>query len=205
MDDEPEYDITISIDCRSPIDDLEGRQARPSERPSCFDDPASKIEGTISRTLVAALSSHGAPAAKLHVAIVDEDQIARLHRTFLDRSGPTDVLAFDLRDGVNKPAGPLEGPGLESCGPPRAERQSEDKLGKPIEGDIVVSLAAAMQESGRRGHDVTAELALYALHGLLHLLGYDDQRVEEAAQMHDVEDRILTSIGMGPVYGTEPQ
>ena len=43
-------------------------------------------------------------------------------------------------------------------------------------------------------------LALYAVHGTLHLLGYDDTRQADAARMHDVEDEILTAMGLGAVY-----
>jgi probable rRNA maturation factor len=47
---------------------------------------------------------------------------------------------------------------------------------------------------------VEAELALYAVHGTLHLLGYDDRRKADAKRMHDMEDEILSSIGWGPIF-----
>lgn len=206
MDDEPAYDLSVSINCRLPMEDGGVSPAGPSRRPSSADAVATTIESTIRLILKSALSRHGVPVARLHVAIVDEDEIARLHQSFLGRSGPTDVLAFDLLHGA-------EGNGKERAathrpvrgGSPGAGKRGDDGVNGPIEGDIVVSADAAGQEAKRRGHGVAAELALYALHGLLHLLGYDDHREDAAAHMHEVEDRILVSVGIGAVYGTQPR
>ena len=52
-----------------------------------------------------------------------------------------------------------------------------------------------------RGHTVSDEVALYAIHGILHLLGYDDHDDADARRMHDRENEILTRIGIGAVYG----
>ena len=93
---------------------------------------------------------------------------------------PTDVLAFDLREEASQP------------------------LGKPtqvsVDGDIVVSLETAQREADRRGHALWAELALYVVHGTLHLLGHDDGDAEQAAGMHQIENEILTALGYGAVY-----
>lgn len=205
MDDEPAYDLSISINCRLPTEDGGVSPAGPSRRPSSADVAATALESTLRLILKSALSHHRVPAARLHVAIVDEDEIARLHQTFLGRSGPTDVLAFDLLNGA-------EGNGKERAathrpirnGPPGSGMRDDGASG-PIEGDIVVSVDAARQEAKRRGHSVADELALYALHGLLHLLDYDDHREDAAAHMHEVEDRILASVGIGAVYGAQPR
>lgn len=205
MDDEPAYDLSVSINCRLPMEDGGVSPTGPSRRPSSADAAATTLESTLRLILKCALSRHGVPTARLHVAIVDADEIARLHQSFLGRSGPTDVLAFDLLNGA-------EGKGKERAaihrpirnGPPGAGTRGNDGVSGPIEGDIVVSADAARQEAKRRGHGVAAELALYTLHGLLHLLGYDDHREEDAAYMHEVEDRILASVGIGAIYGTQP-
>ncbi len=177
MDDEPAYDLSVSINCRLPAEGGGVSLTGPSRRPSSADAATTTTENTIRLILKSALSRHCVPAARLHVAIVDAEEIARLHQRFLGRSGPTDVLAFDLLHGT-------EGNGKERAatyrsignGPSAARTRGEDGVSGPIEGDIVVSADAAGQEAKRRGHGVTAELALNALHGLLHLLGYDDHR-----------------------------
>lgn len=204
MDDEPAYDLSVSINCRLPMEDGGVRPTGPSRQPSSADASATTIESTLRLILTGALSRHGVPTARLHVAIVDEEEIARLHQTFLGQSGPTDVLAFDLLHGA-------EGNGKECAatphpirkGLPGAGTRGEEGVSGPIEGDIVVSVDAAGQEAKRRGHGVEAELALYALHGLLHLLGYDDHQEDAAAHMHEVEDQILASVGIGAVYETQ--
>ena len=65
-----------------------------------------------------------------------------------------------------------------------------------IDGEIVMSVDMAVKQARDRGHAVQAELALYAVHGALHLLGYDDRRKADAARMHAMENEILSSISI---------
>ncbi len=133
--------------------------------------------------LRAAFLRHRVHQACVTVALVDDVEMARLNELHLGHKGPTDVLSFDLRD--------------------RKQDDSTTFTDRDVEADIVVSIDTAAREADRRGHDLSAELALYAVHGALHLLGYDDQEERGAARMHEVEDEILTSIGIGPVYRPE--
>jgi len=128
--------------------------------------------------IVAALRRHGAASARITVAVVDDAHIADLNQTHLQHAGPTDVLTFDLRD----------------------EHVDATDPRSAVEGEIVVSAETAAREASARGHSEEAELALYAVHGTLHLLGYDDQTEEDAARMHAVEDEILVSVGLGAVF-----
>jgi probable rRNA maturation factor len=123
--------------------------------------------------LRAALAAEKCPRADLSVALVDDDTIARLHEEHLNIAGPTDVLTFDLRDG--------DGTGLD--------------------GEIVLSVDTAAREAAARGHSLEAEVILYAVHGVLHLLGYDDHTRAAARRMHAREDELLTELGVGAVYG----
>ncbi len=110
--------------------------------------------------------------AEISLAIVDGQTMSRLHEQYSGEPGPTDVLTFELgRD-----------------------------AGRVREGEIVVCLPVASAEAARRGHPVEYELMLYAVHGLLHLSGYDDREEAAYARMHDREDEILASIGIGPVF-----
>lgn len=146
---------------------------------------ASRHRRIIRDVVEAGLRAHRVTRATVAVAIVDDMVMARLHRRYLGRRGPTDVLTFDLagRNG-----------GTERKG--RAARRPF----KIIEGEIVLSLDTGRHQAARRRHSTAAELALYALHGVLHLLGYDDRRRADAARMHALEDKLLTSIGFGAVF-----
>jgi len=135
---------------------------------------APKSVAKVRKAIGAVLRRHGVVRARIGVALVSDAAMARLNRDHLGRHGPTDVLSFDLRD-------------------PADEKTA-------IDGEIVMSVERAVNEARERGHAVEAELALYAVHGTLHLLGYDDRRKADADRMHEVEDEILSSLGWGPIF-----
>lgn len=143
------------------------------------DDPAPG-EQSLKEAVAAALRRHDAPSARINIALVDDVTIAALNEKHLQHTGPTDVLTFDLNDG---------GSDLDGAAP-------------AVDGEIVVSTETAAREARDRGHDYGAELALYAVHGTLHLLGYNDKDAADAAEMHRVEDEILSSIGLAAVYAS---
>lgn len=61
-------------------------------------------------------------------------------------------------------------------------------------GEIVISADTASVQASERGHGVTEELALYIIHGLLHLNGYDDIAPRDRARMHRVQNRIWRGV-----------
>lgn len=135
---------------------------------------APKTATKVRKAIRAALRRHGVERARISVALVNDAAMAQLNRDHLMHNGPTDVLSFDLRDAAYKKS--------------------------VIDGEIVMSVDMAVKQARERGHAVEAELALYAVHGTLHLLGYNDKRKADAVRMHTVEDEILSSIGFGAVY-----
>ncbi len=120
---------------------------------------------------VAELVEHRPDA--LSLAIVDAAAMAALHEQFLNVSEPTDVLTFELAHAAD---------------------------GRVTEGEVVICLDVAAEQATERGHGVERELLLYALHGLLHLSGYDDLTSEDHAAMHAREDELLEAIGVGQTY-----
>ena len=76
-------------------------------------------------------------------------------------------------------------------------RGSTDVITFPY-GEILVCAAAASARAGEFGHDVTTELALYCIHGLLHLAGHDDLDPVSAARMGRDQQRILKAAGAFP-------
>jgi len=130
---------------------------------------APKTAAEVRKAIRAALLRHGVVKARISVALVNDAAMARLNRDYLGHNRPTDVLSFDLRD--------------------------EASAKNTIDGDIAMSVDMAVKQARKRGHAVEAELALYAVHGTLHLLGYDDRRRTGAARMHAMESEILSSLG----------
>ncbi len=115
------------------------------------------------------------PLAELCIKAVDEDTIAQLNEQWMDKEGPTDVLAFpmdELRPGLvnEEPQSPEEGAVL---------------------GDLVLCPAVAERQGETAGHGTTAEIELLTVHGILHLLGYDHAEPEEHVEMFGLQDRLL--------------
>ena len=161
MEDEASYDITITrVDGDGPCHENEIHQA---------------IHTTLQR--------HNTVSAILNVALVNDHRMAELNQKHLDHEGPTDVLAFDLRDQPHESDKDL------------LPQQSV----KHLEGEIILSMETAVRESQKRGITLDAELALYAVHGTLHLLGYRDRDPHDANRMYAMEDELLTAIGVESV------
>ena len=117
------------------------------------------------------LAALGPPDREVHVSMVDDREIRRLHARYLGRRRATDVIAFNL-------AGP---------GP------------SPLLGEVIISAETAARQSRRLGVPVALELDLLLVHGLLHLAGYDDHGPAGARRMHEREREILSLAARGPV------
>lgn len=125
------------------------------------------------------LSEEGYPPdAEVAVLLIDEAEMASYNHRFLDRHGPTDVLAFpveELLPGVVPDIGPN--------GPPL------------VLGDVVVAPSFVRRQAADHDIDFDDEMALMVTHGILHLLGYDHVEDEEAERMESRERDILTKAG----------
>jgi probable rRNA maturation factor len=124
-----------------------------------------------------ALLSPPAALAELSVALVNDARMAELHQRFMNVPGPTDVLTFELE---------------------------HDRSGDVTSGEVVVCVPQARRQAKARAIDVHLELLLYALHGMLHLCGFDDRTDRGFRTMHRREDDILTALGFGPVFAAQP-
>jgi probable rRNA maturation factor len=111
------------------------------------------------------------PLAELCVTAVDEDTIAELNAKWMEKEGPTDVLAFPMDE--------LR-PGLVN-----------DEPEEGVLGDIVLCPSMAAGQAKTAGHSLTAELDLLTVHGILHLLGYDHAEPDEHKEMFDLQARLL--------------
>jgi probable rRNA maturation factor len=143
--------------------------------------PGLKITPSKSKKLIDAVFDHFPKAKTLEtiisIAIVEDAEIRKLNRKFLNRRSNTDCLSFDL-----------------------SETQS---TGSPKTFELVVNGEMAVRQANLRGHSPQAELALYITHGLLHNLGFDDSSDSKAKKMHQMEDKILQQLGYGLVYNKD--
>ncbi len=98
--------------------------------------------------------------------------MARLNRTHRGVEGPTDVLAFPLREG---PLG---------------------RLTPELLGDVVISVESARRQGRETGTGLQAELALLLVHGILHLLGYDHADDGERRRMWRKQRSVLLACGV---------
>ncbi len=128
----------------------------------------------LAATLAAALEHEGKADDEVTLVITDDETVAALNRQYRGMDGPTDVLSFPAQE----PA-----PGFVSA--PEAEAYL---------GDIIIALPFTRRQAAELGRPLAAELRLLAVHGVLHLLGYDHAEPEEEAAMWARQDAILSRL-----------
>ena len=106
-------------------------------------------------------------ASQLEINIVDAAGMSRLNEKFLHHRGPTDVLAFDYRQSIHQNA---------------------------LFGELFLCVDEAKVQATRFATTWQSELVRYAVHGILHLLGYDDHKPERRREMKRLENRLLKSL-----------
>lgn len=123
-----------------------------------------------------AFSKEFIAAAEVSMVFVDDHKMAELNEHYRGVSGTTDVLSFPmLDDEEDQPEGP----------------------GEFLLGDIVISVSKAFEQSKEYGHSLDREMAFLAVHGMLHLMGYDHEKSEAAElKMREKERRVLDDLGL---------
>lgn len=134
-------------------------------------------------------------SAEISVALVTDAEIHEINRNFLNHDFPTDVISF-LLDGADVAVGPALPadsifPRNKSTVRQPASRKVRRGAGKTIDGEIVISADTAVSNSRHLGSAPEHELALYLVHGLLHLCGYDDLTPREKRLMRRREAEAL--------------
>jgi probable rRNA maturation factor len=118
----------------------------------------------------AALKITNQGAGELTISIENDVELQNLNQQFRQIDQPTDVLSFESGD-------------------------PDPETGAIYLGDIVISFDRALAQAQSAGHPVTNELQLLAVHGVLHLVGYDHSNDEEKKEMWDLQQKILDQIG----------
>jgi probable rRNA maturation factor len=125
-------------------------------------------DGGLSRWLAAAGPARA--RGEVAVALVTDAHILKLNSQYRRKPVPTDVLSFPADPGSRTP--------------------------DPVLGDIVIATGVARRQAREAGHSYQTELRVLALHGLLHLLGYDHDRKNDAGRMARLEARLRRRGGL---------
>jgi len=118
----------------------------------------------------AILDALDSPKGELSILLLDDAQIAILNRDYLHRDGPTNVIAFPMREGDFADVNP------------------------ELLGDVVISLESAEKEGLAIGQSMPDRLSELLIHGILHLFGYDHENSEAEAERMETKSRELLEI-----------
>ncbi len=111
------------------------------------------------------------PDVELSILMVDDPQIEELNLTYLHREGPTNVIAFPMREGAFGDINPH------------------------LLGDVVISTDTAATEAGEMGISVERRIHELLVHGILHLLGYDHEtNAQDARRMEEKSAEIMALL-----------
>ncbi|SDC74521.1 probable rRNA maturation factor [Melghirimyces thermohalophilus] len=116
------------------------------------------------------------PDSEVSVTIVDDGEIHRLNKEYRQVDRPTDVLSFPQWD-------------------PEEEWNLDAAVPIPL-GDIVISFPRAQEQAQAYNHSLERELGFLAVHGFLHLLGYDHGNKQAEREMFSRQEEILSRAGL---------
>ena len=122
---------------------------------------------------------------ELSVLFCDDPVIHALNRDYRGIDLPTDVLSFPLQEGVESA---VAGVGDEPSYP------TPDSRLPTLLGDVVISVETAERQAQAQGHSLDREVEWLLLHGILHLLGYDDATEEELRAMIERQQVVLEEL-----------
>ena len=125
----------------------------------------------IQRSAQAILDALGSPDDVLSIVVVDDDRIAVINETYLNHSGPTNVISFSMREGEYGDVNPQ------------------------VIGDVIISMDTCVREAHQAGLTVDQRFAQLLVHGILHLFGYDHTRSRaQAEEMEARSEALLAAL-----------
>jgi probable rRNA maturation factor len=121
----------------------------------------------------AILNALDCPDGELSLLIVDDAGIAALNREYLNREGPTNVIAFPMREG------------------------KFSEISPQLLGDVVVSVDTARREAEIAGGEWEERFVQLMVHGILHLFGYDHEQTEKEARRMEAKSHTILNLIKG--------
>ena len=117
------------------------------------------------------------PQTEVDITLVDDAAIHELNRTYRGIDRPTDVLSFALDEGEEEP-------------------EVDDDEIEHLLGDVIISAPTAVRQGEEYGHGLEREMTYLAVHGMLHLLGYDHMEEKDKLIMRKREDEVLRRLDL---------
>ena len=147
---------------------------------------AKKVNSRLLKQIVNDLFAElGIAEAELGIALVGAKEMARVNWQFLQHEGSTDVITFDYSDSADDDARRLKS---EKSEPPHAGS------GKFIRGELFICVDDAVTQAREFGTGWQSEVVRYVVHGVLHLLGYDDLEPALRREMKREENRLVRRL-----------
>ncbi len=139
------------------------------------------LEGRLKEGLNAVAKLHDlTDDTEVGITLVDDERIHEINREYRNVDRPTDVISFALDDDLE-----------DSDEPELIDGPEEHLL-----GDIIISVETANRQGEEFGHGLEREIVYLAVHGLLHLLGYDHMVEEDKVIMRAKEEEALRAINL---------
>ena len=117
------------------------------------------------------------PQTEVDITLVDDAAIHELNRTYRGIDRPTDVLSFALDEGEEEP-------------------EVDDDEMEHLVGDVIISAPTAVRQGEEYGHGLEREMTYLAVHGMLHLLGYDHMEEKDKLIMRKREEEVLRRLDL---------
>ena len=117
------------------------------------------------------------PQTEVDITLVDHAAIHELNRTYRGIDRPTDVLSFALDEGEEEP-------------------EVDDDEIEHLLGDVIISAPTAVRQGEEYGHGLEREMTYLAVHGMLHLLGYDHMEEKDKLIMRKREEEVLRRLDL---------
>jgi probable rRNA maturation factor len=117
--------------------------------------------------------------SEVSITFVTNERIQEINREYRNKDSVTDVISF----------------ALEEVGEGEVELTRAADMPR-ILGDIVISVARAKEQADEYGHSFIREFGFLAVHGFLHLLGFDHMTEEEEKEMFTLQKEILDEYGL---------
>ena len=145
-----------------------------------------QAKSIVKKAVLTAAKAVSTPRTELAIVLADDSAIRTLNRDWRGKNAPTNVLSFPVP------------------GPPTGKRRAGGKRRSPSPyiGDIVIAYETVAREAKAQDKPFRHHLAHLAIHGFLHLHGYDHENDREAQKMERLERKILAGLAIPDPYAS---